>query len=187
MPFPAGSSERGFITGQGTAYLLPTKMQTTLNLTLKTSPGVVTRLDRILTSLRKVSPVNTSPILAGEIVRAVKELEGIRSELDRLLCPRFDARATANGEGKPRDFAEVKLYAAKIGLPELEAEKFWNYFAAKGWRVGNHVMKSWHHALVNWKIHWEERRSYQPTPPVNGAMVARDREIRQLEKLSREL
>jgi len=45
----------------------------------------------------------------------------------------------------------VKLAAAKAGLPDIEAEKFFNYYESNGWRVGRNPMKSWIHALTNWK------------------------------------
>jgi hypothetical protein len=45
----------------------------------------------------------------------------------------------------------LKLQAAKIGLAEVEADKFFNYYESNGWRVGRNPMKSWPHALTNWK------------------------------------
>lgn len=54
---------------------------------------------------------------------------------------------------------EVKLQAAKLGLPSGEAEKFFNYYESNGWRVGRNPMKSWTAALVNWRKNWEERHS----------------------------
>jgi len=50
------------------------------------------------------------------------------------------------------DMPTIKLQAAKIGLSDLEAEKFFNYYASNGWRVGKNPMKSWTHALSTWKI-----------------------------------
>lgn len=52
----------------------------------------------------------------------------------------------------------IKLHAAKLGLPETEAEKFFNYYQSNGWRVGRNPMKSWQAAMVNWRTNWEERR-----------------------------
>lgn len=51
----------------------------------------------------------------------------------------------------------VKLQSAKIGLPESEAEKFWNYYQSNGWKVGRNPMKSWQHALTNWFKNWKDR------------------------------
>ena len=52
---------------------------------------------------------------------------------------------------EPPTLESVQLQAAKIGLPPAEAEKFFNYYTANGWRVGRNPMKSWPHALANWK------------------------------------
>lgn len=46
---------------------------------------------------------------------------------------------------------EVKLYAAKSGVSEFEAEKFFNYYESNGWKVGRNLMVSWHGAFANWK------------------------------------
>jgi hypothetical protein len=46
----------------------------------------------------------------------------------------------------------LKVQCAKIGLSEGEAEKFFNYYTANGWKVGRNPMRSWRHALANWKL-----------------------------------
>lgn len=56
---------------------------------------------------------------------------------------------------------EVKLHAAKIGLPETEAFKFHGYYESNGWRVGKNPMKSWVGAMTNWKGNYDERRTGQ--------------------------
>lgn len=60
---------------------------------------------------------------------------------------------------------EVKAAAAEKGLPEEEAEKFHNHYEANGWLVGRSPMKSWPHALNNWKIGWKERQGESPRNP----------------------
>lgn len=52
---------------------------------------------------------------------------------------------------------EVKLIAAKTGLPESEAEKFFHFYESKGWRVGKSPMKKWHSALAGWKTRWQQQ------------------------------
>lgn len=61
---------------------------------------------------------------------------------------------------------EVGFHAVKIGLPETEAQKFWNYYGSNGWKVGKNPMKNWHSAMANWKINWETKRNgpQQPQP-----------------------
>jgi hypothetical protein len=57
----------------------------------------------------------------------------------------------------------VRLQCAKIGLPESEAEKFWNYHESKGWVVGRAPMKNWHAALQTWKSNSSLYRSANHT------------------------
>jgi hypothetical protein len=49
----------------------------------------------------------------------------------------------------------VKLHAAKSGLPEIEAVKFWTYYDSNGWRVGRNPMQKWQSALTHWKTNYE--------------------------------
>jgi hypothetical protein len=59
--------------------------------------------------------------------------------------------------------AEVKLQAAKAGLPEVEAEKFFYFYESKGWKVGKTAMKSWLSALAGWKLRWIESHNEAQT------------------------
>ena len=51
---------------------------------------------------------------------------------------------------------EVKLQAAKIGMPEMEAEKFFNHYESNGWKVGKNPMRSWHSAISGWNLRCKE-------------------------------
>lgn len=52
---------------------------------------------------------------------------------------------------------EIRLAALKIGLPEIEADKFFYHYESNGWRVGRVKMSSLNGALAGWKIRWQER------------------------------
>ena len=39
----------------------------------------------------------------------------------------------------------------------FDAEHFWSFYTAKGWRVGSHVMKSWHAACTTWQKNSDQR------------------------------
>ena len=48
-------------------------------------------------------------------------------------------------------FEQVKTYFLENDFPELEAYKFYNYFASIGWLVGGKIpMVDWHAASQNW-------------------------------------
>ena len=59
---------------------------------------------------------------------------------------------------------EVELAASKIGLPAVEAQKFFNYYSSNGWKVGRNRMVSFPHAMNNWKLIWQERRNGSSIP-----------------------
>lgn len=51
----------------------------------------------------------------------------------------------------------IKLQCVKIGLPEIEGEKFYSYYESNGWKVGRNKMVSWTNALMHWKLVWKDR------------------------------
>lgn len=53
---------------------------------------------------------------------------------------------------------ELKFAVLKAGLPEAEAQNFLNYYEARGWMMGKSPMRSWPHAVGNWKKNYEQRR-----------------------------
>lgn len=69
----------------------------------------------------------------------------------------------------------IKLQAAKIGLTDTDAENFSNYYESNGWRVGKNPMKSWPHALTNWKNNLQNygnKNTNKPNP--RNAGIAKD-------------
>lgn len=69
---------------------------------------------------------------------------------------------SAVSRGKPT-LDEVKLIAAKIGLPVAEAEKFHAYYESNGWKVGKNPMKSLNGALSGWKMRYEDNQRHNKT------------------------
>lgn len=76
-------------------------------------------------------------------------------------------------EPKPKKFIpptllECKLQAAKVGLSDHEAEKFYYYYESNGWHVGRVKMSSWHSAMGGWKMRYSERH---PASSTNGTLT----------------
>lgn len=87
-------------------------------------------------------------------------------------CPGHvrDNRKRRTGCFASPSLEEIKLEAAKSGLPEIEAEKFFNHFTANGWKVGGKTpMQSWQHALASWKLRCQTINSAKPVSKPNHA------------------
>jgi hypothetical protein len=50
---------------------------------------------------------------------------------------------------------EVAAYIREKGYT-FDAEKFWNYYESKGWKIGKSNMVSWHSACATWQLHENE-------------------------------
>ena len=69
-----------------------------------------------------------------------KDKEEIREEENReYRAPRFT----------PPTLQEVEDYAYEKGL-DIDAERFVDFYASKGWKVGSSPMKDWRAAARNW-------------------------------------
>ena len=62
---------------------------------------------------------------------------------------------------------EVQLQATKIGLDLSQSESFFNYYESNGWKVGRNPMRSWPHALSNWKLNHNRYKPNASHQPIN--------------------
>lgn len=88
------------------------------------------------------------------------ECEGNRSNaVSRRIRYDLEREQGGNAAASKRPTLEsLLLHGAKIGLPESEVHRFFNYYESKGWVVGKVPMRSPTHAMANWKSRWEEQR-----------------------------
>lgn len=63
----------------------------------------------------------------------------------------------------PPDLQSVREYFKEKNVPEIEAEKFFNYYESNGWLVGGTTpMKNWQAAVRNWIINVKKFASPEP-------------------------
>lgn len=111
---------------------------------------------------------------AEAVIDALSEV--INSDLllvDKAIKQKNAVRETPTGRMKKPTREEIRLHGAKIGLPELECDKFFDYYESNGWRVRSNPMRLWTGALANWKRYFEERNGYArgPIPSQNGHLT----------------
>lgn len=63
---------------------------------------------------------------------------------------------------KPENLEMVNSYFEEKGYPLTEAESFWDYYEANGWKVGRNPMKKWKSAVGNWMKDkpWKKKTHY---------------------------
>ncbi|MEH7889520.1 transcriptional regulator [Elizabethkingia meningoseptica] len=65
----------------------------------------------------------------------------------------------------PPDLTELKEYFRTQDYPEVEAEKFYNYFSSNGWLVGGKTpMKDWQAAARNWILNTSKYNNHGSIP-----------------------
>lgn len=77
---------------------------------------------------------------------------GVLANVNPLYAYASDSdRGVKGGRFVKPTIEAVKQHGIKIELPEIECEKFFDYYEANGWRVGRNPMKLWTAAMANWK------------------------------------
>lgn len=103
---------------------------------------------------------------AKAVVRAIVEesnrelmrnAEVLESEAETAIV---DAVVKRGGRMVKPTLEQVLLHGETIGLPDVQARKFHDYYEANGWRVGKNPMKLWTAAMANWKRTWQERNGH---------------------------
>lgn len=61
-----------------------------------------------------------------------------------------------NGTNIPPELDEVKKYLADK-KSNVDAERFYNFYASKGWFIGKNKMRNWHSAVATWERGSNER------------------------------
>lgn len=122
------------------------------------------------------------PVLKAMEFHGLTTSDGIAYQypIDRVSIPMGIPTSTGTGQEKEKggaggkhgftkpDMPSMELYAAKIGLPPTEINKFYDYYESNGWRVGRNPMKSWEAAMRNWK---NNLQTYGTKTRINGAQV----------------
>ena len=69
---------------------------------------------------------------------------------------------------RPPTVQDVGAYCQKAGL-SIDAQRFVDYYASKGWRIGGELMADWRAAVRN----WAKRDQEQGRPVRNGPSVSK--------------
>ena len=78
---------------------------------------------------------------------------------DGAKAPRTNTRRSKPFE--PPTIEQVTEYASSRG-ESIDAERFCDFYASKGWMVGKNKMKDWKAAVRNWAKNERNRRKQDP-------------------------
>ena len=116
---------------------------------------------------QKKAPLRNGDV-TGEVKRPLEE-----SRVDKIrLEEKREEKDSAREKAKPREVVQVVEYMQSYGQEKgyvldfaTNGERFWDFYASKGWKVGNAAMKDWKSAARNWVRSQHERQS---TGKANG-------------------
>lgn len=100
-------------------------------------------------------------ILKGLIEGQTKGEWSYLDELFYSLPEKIESEASPK-RFQPPTMEEIALYLNSLNVlnPQQEAEKFWNFYEAKGWMIGKNKMKSWKSAIKTWKFPVRGKRAF---------------------------
>lgn len=114
----------------------------------ETSPGVVTKRHR---GGDETSPNNIEYNIDIYRKRNIyKEKESLIAPPPPIAPPPSPAATTRGKAFVPPTVEEVRAYINGKGYV-VDADLWWNFYAAKGWMIGKNRMKDWHAAIATWQ------------------------------------
>ena len=158
---PVQKRERNEVKNEPITEQALDKLQTATETSSRTSTE-----QALVPSINYINNINNSNILKLENKSELeKELEDenliFKNDDDQKLItesvvPPHETEKEKSSAKKEKEFVnptfeQVKTYFLENNFPELEAYKFFNYFASIGWLVGGKIpMVDWHAAAQNW-------------------------------------
>ena len=112
-------------------------------------------------------------ILHFERMDGIKMSNGLNQNVEPIpnINTNINTDINADNAARPRftppTLEEVKAYCAARG-GKVDAERWYNYYSANGWKVGRNKMKDWKAACRTW-----ERNGYGSGAPKNTAQPGR--------------
>lgn len=89
-----------------------------------------------------------------------EKTETVISTIGEISSKEKKLRQKKKGFAEP-NLSEVEIYFQEQNYPELEAQKFFNYFSSNGWLVGGKTeMKDWQAAARNWMLNTQKFNRY---------------------------
>ena len=146
----------------------------------KNEPIIEQALDKLQTATETTSRTGTEQALVPSInyINNTNNLNISKLENESELAEKIDEENISNfenEEGKQKKlreknkeftnptFDQVKTYFLENNFPELEAYKFYNYFASIGWLVGGKIpMVDWQAAAQNWILNTAKFNNHEP-------------------------
>ena len=120
-------------------------------------PQISTAIPQISTAIPEISQATKAPKQESFPHTPFKEYK-INNNISNACARAEKPKKPKSAEPKfvPPTLDEVREYIAAKGYT-FDAEHFWSFYTAKGWRVGSHVMKSWHAACTTWQKNSDQR------------------------------
>lgn len=85
---------------------------------------------------------------------------------------RITGETRTRSKFEPPSVEDVERYASESGLT-MDAEAFCDYYAARGWKMGNSSMQDWKAAARRWvRLELENKKDTAPSPPRNDLALA---------------
>lgn len=86
-------------------------------------------------------------------------------------------KEVSNAKFSPPCLEQILNYFLEKNKPKIEAEKFFNYFESKGWKIGNRSpMKNWKAAANNWMINFDKYNHPRYKPPPDNLHTETDKD-----------
>ena len=119
-----------------------------------------------------VSSINNTNIINNSNIKNILNLEeqakNFENDNEFLKTETSEKKEKSSAKKEKENnptIDEVKSFFLQQNFPELEANKFFNYFSSVGWLIGGKIpMVDWQAAAQNWMLNAIKFKSYEKPP-----------------------
>ena len=126
----------------------------------------ISNLEKQAKNFEEINNSSDKIVIPSEVEGTQKEKSSAKKEMFSTFADTDEKQTVKRGQKKENpSIDEVAFYFLQQNFPELEANKFFNYFSSVGWLVGGKTpMVDWQAAAQNWMLNAIKFKSYEKPP-----------------------
>ena len=142
-----------------------------INNTNNLNENNISNVQKHMNNFEEIDNSSDKIVIPSEVEGTQKEKSSAKKEMFSTFAD-TDEKQTVKSRQKEEksqpSIEEVKTYFQENNFPEIEAQKFFNYFSSIGWLIGGKIpMHNWQAAAQNWILNSINYNHNTDTTPTN--------------------
>ena len=139
-----------------------------INNTNNLNENNISNVQKHMNNFEEIDNSSDKIVIPSEVEGIQKEKSSAKKEKEKDVSVIPSEAEVSPLKKAPPTIEEVKTYFQENNFPEIEAQKFFNYFSSIGWLIGGKIpMHNWQAAAQNWILNSINYNHNTDTTPTN--------------------